>query len=95
MSEEIPYWKQLEIEANQKKELHAKYPDLGKIVKYQGEYGVVIMGSYEFGNDDIHEQVVRWDSPKEFDSEQYGFFDYEYIDEYEFKYINMDGTLKE
>lgn len=92
MSEEVPNWKQKMLDAKAKKEMDSKYPDLGKIVKYSGEYGLVILGDY--GNNE-NEEVVRWDTPKEFDNEQYGFFDYEYIDEYEFKYINLDGTLKE
>ena len=80
--------------AKELKLLKQKYPDLGKIVKYKGEYGVVILSSYcKDGSGDI-EEVVRWDTNTEFDNEQYGFLDYEYIDSYEFKYINIDGTLK-
>lgn len=88
---------QWEIDMNKAKELKAlkqKYPDLGKIVYYEGEYGIIILGSYcKDGSGDI-EQVVRWDTNKEFDNEQYGFLDYKYIDSYDFKYINIDGTLK-
>ena len=60
--------------------------DIGKIVRFSGEVGVVVM--YE------GEECVRWDTDKEYDYEQYGFFDYEYLDEYVFQYINMDGSLK-
>lgn len=88
---------QWEIDMNKAKELKVlkqKYPDLGKIVFYEGEYGVVILGSYcNDGSGDI-EEVVRWDTNKKFDNEQYGIIDYKFIDSYEFKYINIDGTLK-
>ena len=93
MEETVPHWKQAQIEAEKKRALKEKFPDLGKIVKFSGEYGVVILGSYTDGVE-MQEQVVRWDTPNEFDSEQYGFFDYEYLDSYDFKYINMDGSLK-
>ncbi len=95
-----------EIEMNKakaKKSIKDKYPDLGKIVKFKGEYGVVVL-SPDFKLEDERTDYkpgsytdaycVRWDSSEEFDHEQYGFFDYEYIDSYDFKYINMDGTLK-
>jgi hypothetical protein len=97
MAEDVPYWKQQMLDAQAKKEEAKKYPDLGKIVKFEGEYGVIILDTYHEGNEELKEQVVRWDTPREFDNEQYegSPFQYEFIDNYEFKYINMDGTLKE
>lgn len=98
MEEVIPHWKQAQLEAEQKRAEQKSYPELGKIVKFSGEYGVVIFTEDYKGDTSMHPieaLCVRWDTPKEFDSEQFGFFDYEYIDEYEFKYINMDGTLKD
>jgi hypothetical protein len=89
--EEVPYWKQQMIDSKKKKEQSRKYPDVGKIVKYDGEYGVVIVGDY--GNGKMG-SVVRWDTPNEDDTEQYGFFDYEYLGDYNFKHINKDGSLK-
>jgi hypothetical protein len=91
---DIPYWKQQQLEAESKKKIAEQYPDLGKIVRYQGETGIVILGSYCRDGSSGVEEVVRWDTPKEFDNEQYGFFPYTYLDSYEFKYINPDGTLK-
>jgi hypothetical protein len=64
--------------------------DIGKIVKYSGEYGIVMV----INEDNKPSIVVRWDTHKEDDFEQYGQLEYKFIDEYEFKYINMDGTLK-
>jgi len=90
--EEVPHWKQAELEAKRKKELQAKYPNIGKIVKYEGEYGVIIFGDFGNGKE---EEIVRWDSKDEADTEQFGFFDYEYIDNHEFEHINPDGTLKQ
>ena len=83
-------------------EFKKKYSEIGKIVKYKGEYGVVVFDP-EFEDDGepfdknkcyIGAYAVRWDTKREFDLEQY-FFPYEFIDSYEFKYINMDGTLKD
>lgn len=96
-------WKIDMNEAKRKKELKKKYPHIGKIVKYKGEYGVVCFDP-DFKIEDINSTsdikyfddiyAVRWDTNTIFDYEQYGFLDYEYIDSYDFKYINMDGTLK-
>ena len=72
------------------KRIEKKYPDLGKIVKFAGEVGVVVL----YPNDKDLELAVRWDTKDGNDYEQYGFFDYEYLDSYDFKYINLDGTLK-
>jgi hypothetical protein len=86
----MEYWQEQELLKKQKKELKKKYPDLGKIVKFAGEVGVVVLDP----NDKDWELAVRWDTKDENDYEQYGFFDYEYLDSYDFKYINLDGTLK-
>lgn len=94
MEETIPAWKQAQLDAEAKREQALKYPDLGKIVRYEGETGVVILGTFHRDGSGEVEQVVRWDTPKKWDSEQYGFFPYTYLDSYEFKYINQDGTLK-
>lgn len=82
------------MKSKEKKSLEKKYPDLGKIVKYKKEVGIVVLGSYDYSNPDMKQEVVRWDSNKEWDYEQYGFCDYQYLDFYNFKYINLDGTLK-
>lgn len=81
-------------EAKKAKLIKETYPNIGRIVKYKGEYGVVILGTDCKDDITIYEEVVRWDTNKEFDNEEFGFFDYKFIDEYEFKYINNDGTLK-
>lgn len=88
----MQYWEIEKKKAEEKRELQKKYPDLGKIVKYEGEVGVVILGSYDYSNPEDIEEVVRWDTNKEWDNEQYGFFNYQYLDSYNFKYINPDGT---
>ena len=97
----MEHWK-IEMEKSKKeKEIKKRYPELGKIVKFKGEYGIVLLSpDFEFSwdgynpGDEVEDLCVRWDTRKEFDSEQF-FFDYEYLDEYDFKYINMDGTLKD
>ena len=65
--------------------------DIGKIVKYSGEYGLVMLAPSTVKFDKI---VVRWDTNKDCDYEGYGQLEYKFIDEYEFKHINLDGTLK-
>lgn len=99
----LPEWKLLEIEAKKKQKLKSDYPDIGKIVTYKGDYGVVVFKPDWKPEDEdpcykpgmyTDAYAVRWDSKKEFDYEDYGFLDYTYLDEYEFKHINKDGTLK-
>jgi uncharacterized alpha/beta hydrolase family protein len=86
----MEYWKEQELLKKKRIELKQKYPELGKIVKFSGEVGVVVIDP----NDTEWELAVRWDTKDENDYEQFGFFDYEYLDSYDFKYINLDGTLK-
>jgi len=86
------YWEIQRDRAKSEKDLLKKHPEIGKIVKYDGEYGVVLYRPDIKFN--LHGLVVRWDTKKKEDFEQFGFFDYEYIDNYEFKYINKDGSLK-
>ena len=68
--------------------LYDKY--IGKVVKYKGEYGIVVVQDNTL--------CVRWDTKKEFDSERLdgGNFIPEIASDqnYEFKWINRDGTLK-
>ena len=101
--EEIPYWKQQMDIAKKKQALKTNYPDIGKIVRYKGDVGVVCFDPNWKPEDEYPDYVpgmytdayaVRWDTPKEFDYEQYGFFPYTHLDSYDFKYINMDGSLK-
>jgi hypothetical protein len=96
-------WEEEMIKAKEKKSLKEKYPDIGKIVKYKGEVGVVVFNPNFNFEDEYPEYkpgmytdayMVKWDNKKEWDYEQYGFFEYEYLDSYEFKFINIDGTLK-
>jgi hypothetical protein len=98
----MEHWELEMIKSKKEQELKKKYPDIGKIVKYKGEYGLVVFDStFEddgepFDKDKfyIDAYAIRWDSKREFDLEEY-FFDYEFIDSYEFNYINMDGNLKD
>jgi hypothetical protein len=99
----MEHWEIEMIKAKKAQEIKRKYPDVGKIVKFKGEYGVVIFDPNFNFEDEYPEYkpgsysdayAVRWDTKKEFDLEQY-FFDYEYLDSYEFKYINMDGSLRD
>jgi hypothetical protein len=100
----MEHWEIEMIKSKKAKALREKYPDIGKIVKYKGEYGVVIFDP-NFNLEDEYPEykpgmctdayAVRWDTRREYDLEQYGFFDYEYVEHYEFKHINMDGSLKQ
>ena len=98
----MEHWEIEMIKSKKEKELKKKYDKIGKIVKYRGEYGLVVFDPefkddgtpYIEGVDYSDRYAIRWDSKKEFDLEQY-FFPYEFIDSYEFNYINMDGSLKE
>ncbi len=98
----MEHWEEEMIKSKAKNALKEKYPDIGKIVKYKGEVGVVIFDPNFNFEDEYPEYepgkysdayAVRWDTKKESDLEQY-FFDYEYLDSYDFKFINIDGTLK-
>ena len=85
--EYMEYWQEQEEIKKQKKLLKEKFPLIGQIVYYKGEYGVVLY------DEDDNDYMVRWDTNRESDYEGFGL-PYKYIDKYEFKYINMDGTLK-
>lgn len=96
-SEEVPYWKQQQLKSDSKKALKLKYPDLGRVVFYKGEYGVLVeTPNYEEG-EDMCPLSIRWDTNKENDFEEFsgGNWMPDFIDNpYTFKYINTDGTLK-
>lgn len=109
MEETIPHWKQQQLEAEQKKFLKQWYPEIGKIVSFSGEVGVVVFSpgwkvededpeyfKYKPGEFYTEAYSVRWDTKSDFDYEEYaeGTFDYKTLDSYEFKYINPDGTRK-
>lgn len=107
MSEEIPHWKQQELLTKEKKEKEALYKekifgyaDLGKVVTYESEYGVLVLTSdfgLDAGPDGLPEVCIRWDTAKEFDFEEYngGNVIADIVTEaYTFKHINQDGTLK-
>lgn len=66
--------------------------DIGKIVRYDNETGIVL---YDPEYADWDSIFVRWDTNKENDYEGYGGLPYIFLDSYDFKYINKDGTLKE
>jgi len=101
----IPYWKQQEIAAKERKALQEKnereifgYKDIGRTVFFSGEYGVLVLSS-DFDLDRDGEQpsvCIRWDTNREYDFEGYGGnWMPEFVDtSHEFKYINQDGTLK-
>lgn len=99
----MEYWKEQEELKKKRQQLKKNYPEIGKIVKFSGEVGVVVF-TPDWNVEDENPEYkpggytdgysVRWDTPDESDYEQYGFFDYEYLDSYDFKHINMDGTLK-
>jgi hypothetical protein len=87
MSESIPEWKRLQLEAERNRLIKSKLPDLGKIVRYKGDTGVVTLSPDKSLDDYTIEQLnemhpvdmqnfiaVRWDTDKEYDYEQYGFF---------------------
>lgn len=88
----MEHWEIEKNKADAKKALHTKYPELGKIVTFQNEYGVVLL------SEDSEELCIRWDTNQEFDFEQYPYGcwgdGFKFVEKYEFKYINMDGTLK-
>ncbi len=67
--------------------------DIGKIVRYKGEKGVVIKTPTELV-EHIGEICVRWDNNKKSDYEGYYGMQCTFIEDYELKYINIDGTLK-
>lgn len=99
---EIPYWKQQELDKKSKKEHEIWLSEnvigynefFGKTIFFSGEYGVMILGE-DKGKPCL---IMRWDTPKEFDGETFygGNWVPDIIEEpYEFTYINRDGTLKE
>ena len=88
---EIPQWKRLQMEAEEKKSLKLKYPEAGKIVKRMGEYGVIIPAP-ELDEED-QGYYICYDKPKKDIEGLYGL-PYEEAPEYILKHINSDGTLK-
>ena len=69
-----------------------RYLDVGKIVRYGGETGVVVCDPNYADWDSI---FVSWDTKGGNDYEGYGGLPYIFLDSYEFKYINPDGTKKQ
>ncbi len=67
--------------------------DIGKIVQYKGEKGVLVRTPSHL-EEHIGKICVRWDNKKEDDYEGYYGMPCKFIDDYELKYINADGTLK-
>lgn len=67
--------------------------NIGKIICCFGEYGVVIETPKEFVSN-LDEICVRWDTKIENDYEGYLGMVAEIVENYELKYINIDGTLK-
>lgn len=99
MSEKVPYWKQQELKAKKKKNKEEElkksitaYEDIGKVVSYRGEKGILVLGQM-CGQPEV---VIRWDTSKKEDYEGYlGFAGLKFIEEpIELKHINRDGTLK-
>lgn len=99
-----PLWLVEKEKADIKKQLKQEFPEIGKFVSFKGEIGVIIhfRMSETLNTPDIEEEkyirslgplFVSWDSEEE-DYEQYGFFDYEYLTDVKFKYINKDGSRK-
>ena len=41
----MEWWEQEKLKAEQAREFKAKYPNLGRTVRYKGEYGVVVLAS--------------------------------------------------
>ena len=88
-------WNSYEFMNNKKKE-NFDFPcteDIGKIIHYKGEKGVVIKTPLELA-EHIGEVCVRWDNKKKNDYEGYYGLPCEFVDDYELKHINIDGTLK-
>lgn len=88
-------WEKDMIEAKKKKELKEKYPELGKIVRRKGrskwEYGVVVLDKFDDGNEE--ELFIRYDSVEE-SLEQLCGLPFEVDENYELKFINIDGSVK-
>lgn len=88
-------WNGYEFVNKKKKEIldFAGAEDIGKIVQYKGEKGVIIRTPSNLV-EHIGEVCVRWDNKKSDDYEGYYGMPCKFIDDYELKYINTDGTLK-
>ena len=88
--------KQLQIERSAPGFENTREYIIGKIVKRGREYGIGMKATPEQEKrigDDI---LIRYDTNKEFDFEGLGAEPPEIVDgSYEFKHINLDGTLKE
>ncbi len=83
-------WWEEQKKLKEERELEKKkYPLLGTIVKFSGEYGVLVKDEDSEGR-----YLVRWDNKRESDFEEFAQLNYEYPTDYELKHINPDGTLK-
>jgi len=87
---EIPYWKQQELKAKEKKAHKEKFLLAGTIVKRYNEYGVIIPAPEPDELD--QEYYIAYDKPK-IDWEGLYGLPYEEAPNYKLKYINLDGTL--
>lgn len=95
------YNERKKFEKERIKELEEEFPDLGKIVYYDGEYGLVILDRHitieqliaDNYDKSIEPICVRWDSNKDYDYEQYGFLNYKFIDNYNFKHIKKEDYI--
>ena len=95
---EIPYWKQEMLKAEKRNKIKEDFPDLGRIVKYRGEYGVVVYEDLvkEVTGEDAEygPLYVSWDSKGGGDFEGFPGLPYVFLDKYKFKNINNDGRSK-
>lgn len=91
-------WHSYEFMNIKKKEIEVlDFPgaeDIGKIVQYSGEKGVVIRTPKDL-IENLGEVCIRWDNKRKDDYEGYYGMPCTFIDDYELKHINIDGTLKD
>lgn len=83
-------WQKLAEESKAKKEFKKKWPLLGTVVSRMGEKGVIVL--IDLGDGD--EYGIRYDNKREYDTEQLDGLPWDECPDYELKYINTDGTLK-
>lgn len=94
---ELPEWKQRQLDALKRLALKEKFPEIGKIVKFEGEFGIIVHrdqvpSNYQERLTDNWDLFIAWDSPEGGEYEQYGFFgDIIYDGDYTLKYINSNG----
>lgn len=92
LNDEVPYWKQQQLEAEAKRAFALKHPLLGKVVKRMGEYGVIVIAPEP---DELEQEYyIRFDNKKKNDMEGLWGLPFEEAPNYVLKYINLDGTLK-